>query len=72
MTPAEQELVTARQQARERVLAKMADPEAPPIDEDDVKYLTPDEAVRVVNAGRVPDVGRDKRIARRAASLRSR
>ena len=57
--------IEAQQAERARVLAAMADPEAPPIPDSDFKHMTPSEALRVVNAGRVEGIGADKRLRRR-------
>jgi hypothetical protein len=57
--------IQERQTARAQVLVKMADETAPPLSEDDVKLMTPQETVRAVNAGRIPGIGRDKRLRQR-------
>lgn len=64
MTPQEVERIREREQARRDVLAKFSDGSAQFSDED-FKLLDSSEIHALVNAGRVPGIGVDKRLRRR-------
>jgi hypothetical protein len=64
MTPHEQAAIQAKNAARAAVLAKFPDGSAE-ITDDDCQFLTGDELTGLINAGRFPGIGADKRLSRR-------
>lgn len=64
MTERERQELEAKAAARAAVLAKFPDPAAV-LEDDDFKHLSGPEVVSLINAGRVPGIGPDKRLNRR-------
>jgi hypothetical protein len=64
VTPEERARFEQRMADRQAVLAKFPDPAAP-ISDEECKFLTGEEITSLINAGRIPGVGPDKRLARR-------
>jgi hypothetical protein len=64
VTPRERQEWADREAARRAARAKWADG-SQAITDDDLRFFSGDEIGQLINAGRIPGVGPDKRLARR-------
>ena len=63
MTPAEQEAMRLKAEARAAVVARMQDGTVV-LGDADAKHMTASEITQCINLGRFADIGRDKRLRR--------